>query len=153
MGPEKPGQGKGSSREALGKSSQGDRREAGRSAEANEQPGRSCCRISEQGGAAVVIYELLAEGAENAKTGREICRQLHIDMRGLTATIEQERRAGYPICASTGANPGYFLAANKEEMLQYCAALAHRADEITKTRQACAKTVKHLPGGAIIGTN
>ena len=99
-----------------------------------------------------MIYELLSEGAENAKTGREICKQLHIDMRGLTATIEQERRAGYPICASTGTNPGYFLAANKEEMQQYCAALAHRADEIAKTRQACISTIEHLPGG-IIGQN
>ena len=95
-----------------------------------------------------MVYEVLAEGAENARTGREICRQLRMNPRELTSTIEQERRAGYPICASTGTNPGYFLAADKEEMQQYCAALAHRADEIDKTRRACIDTIKHLPGGA-----
>ena len=93
-----------------------------------------------------MIYELLGEGAEKARTGKEICRQLHINPRELTATIEQERRAGYPICASTGTMPGYFLAANKAEMQQYCAALAHRADEIAKTRLACIDTIQHLPG-------
>ena len=98
-----------------------------------------------------MIYEMLSKGAENAKTGREICQQLHIDMRGLTATIEQERRAGYPICASTGTIPGYFLAADKEEMQRYCAALAHREEEIAKTRRACISTIEQLPGGAING--
>lgn len=98
-----------------------------------------------------MIYELLSEGAENARTGKEICQQLHINPRELTATIEQERRAGYPICASCGINPGYYLAANKAEMHDYCAALAHRADEIAKTRQACIETIEHLPGGATIG--
>ena len=100
-----------------------------------------------------MIYELLGEGAGNARTGKEICRQLHINQRELTSTIEQERRAGYPICASCGTVPGYFLAANKEEMQQYCAALAHRVDEITKTRRACIDTIEYLPGGAKIGTN
>lgn len=95
-----------------------------------------------------MIYEVLAEGADNAKTGKEICQQLRMNPRELTATIEQERRAGYPICASTGTNPGYYLAANKEEMQRYCAALAHRADEITETRRACIETIQHLPGGA-----
>ena len=100
-----------------------------------------------------MVYELLSEGAENAKTGRDICKQLNINIRDLTATIEQERRAGYPICASTGANPGYFLAANKGEMLEYCAALNHRAEEIHRTRRACIDTIEQLPGDVINGTN
>ena len=98
-----------------------------------------------------MIFELLSEGAENAMTGRDICARLHIKPRDLTIIIERERRAGYPICASTGANPGYFIAANKGEMLQYCAALAHRAEEIHTTRRACMKTIKHLPGGPKYG--
>ena len=62
-----------------------------------------------------MIFEILSEGAENARTGKEICKLLNITARDLTAAIERERRAGKPICASTGSNPGYFLAANQEE--------------------------------------
>ena len=92
-----------------------------------------------------MIADILTEGAENARTGREICGLLDISPRELTAAIERERRAGKPICASTGSNPGYFLAANQEEMQRYCKSLLHRAGEIHKTRQACIKTMGNLP--------
>lgn len=93
----------------------------------------------------MLVSEFLAEGAENAKTGREICSALDITARDLTAAIERERRAGRPICASTGTTPGYFLAANKEEMQRYCRSLLHRAGEIHKTRNACMKSIEDLP--------
>lgn len=92
-----------------------------------------------------MIFELLAEGAENARTGKEICGRLNITARDLTAAIERERRQGKPICASTGSNPGYFLAANQQEMQRYCNSLMHRAGEIHKTRQACIKAMENLP--------
>lgn len=91
------------------------------------------------------VSEILLEGAENAKTGKEICKALNIAPRDLTAAIERERRQGQPICASTGNPPGYFLAANKEEMQRYCRSLMHRAGEIHKTRKACIKTLEDLP--------
>ena len=93
-----------------------------------------------------MIFEMLSEGAENARTGREICQILNITPRDLTAAITRERREGQPICASTGKNPGYFLAANREEMQRYCKSLLHRAGEIHKTRRACIKTIDALPG-------
>jgi len=92
-----------------------------------------------------VIYEILSEGAENARTGKEICKALNITARDLTLAIERERRAGRPICASTGSTPGYFLAANREEMQRFCNSLYHRAGEIHKTRNACMKTLEDLP--------
>lgn len=92
-----------------------------------------------------MIHELLSAGAENARTGREICGLLDISPRELTAAIERERRAGKPICAATGSNPGYFLAANKEEMERYCNSLFHRAGEIHKTRKACLQAMESLP--------
>lgn len=92
-----------------------------------------------------MIFEVLAEGAENARTGKEICKLLNITARDLTAAIERERRQGQPICASTGSNPGYFLAANQDEMQHYCRSLLHRAGEIHKTRSACIKTIDKLP--------
>ena len=93
-----------------------------------------------------MIHELLAEGAENARPGKELAGLLKISMRELTRTIEAERRAGKPICATvTPPNAGYFLAANRDEMQQYCDSLQHRAGELHKTRKACIKTLDHLP--------
>ena len=91
------------------------------------------------------VSELLFEGAENAITGKIICKNLGISQRDLTAAVEQERRQGKPICASTGKPPGYFLAATKEEMQRYCRSLKHRAQEINKTMRACSKTMEELP--------
>lgn len=92
-----------------------------------------------------MIYEILAEGAENAKTGKEICNLLGLTVREMTLAIEKERRAGYPICANTHGIRGYFLAANQYEMQTYCKSLLHRAGEIHKTHSACMKTLENLP--------
>jgi len=95
-----------------------------------------------------MVHELLARGAENARTGRELCEQLGINPRQLTAMIEKERREGRPICASTGtggSRPGYFLAKNRQEMEHYCKRLRRRAGEIFKTRRACLTTMEGLP--------
>lgn len=92
-----------------------------------------------------MIYETLLEGAENAQTGKELCKQLNLSARDLTIAIERERRQGRPICASTGRHPGYFLAATREEMQAYCESLSRRAGEIHRTRRACAKTLSALP--------
>lgn len=93
-----------------------------------------------------MIYEHLFEGAENARTGKEICKALKITARELTAAVEMERRQGKPICASTDPKtPGYFLAASQTEMQRYCESLRHRAGEIHKTRRACMKAIEDLP--------
>ena len=92
-----------------------------------------------------MVFELLSRGAKNARTGKELCAILKITIRDLTDAITRERRAGKPICASTGRNPGYFIAENKEEMQDYCKRLLHRAGEIHKTRKACMDTMEGLP--------
>lgn len=92
-----------------------------------------------------MIFEVLLEGEENAQTGREICALLGIKARDLTAAIERERRQGKPICASTGATPGYYIAPDKETMQKYCISLWHREQEIEKTRMACNSTIDNLP--------
>ena len=92
-----------------------------------------------------MIYEILSPGAENARTGAAICRELGIDSRDLMAIIEKERRAGRPICASTNNPRGYFLAANKEELERYCRSLLKRAGEIHKTRKKLLDTLETLP--------
>ena len=94
-----------------------------------------------------MIHEYLSIGQENARTGRELCDLLRITPRDLTAAIERERRAGQPICASTGSPAGYFLAANRQEMERYCCSLRRRAGEIHKTRRACLRSLETLPNG------
>ena len=93
------------------------------------------------------IADYLSEGKENARTGKEICNLLNITARDLTAAVERERREGQPICASTGSNPGYYLAADRDEMQRYCNSLHHRAGEIYQTRRACIKAMELLPAG------
>ena len=39
-----------------------------------------------------MIYELLAEGRENARTGRQLADICGCDIRAITAQIERERR-------------------------------------------------------------
>lgn len=96
-----------------------------------------------------MVFELLAEGAANARTGKELCNLMGITARDLTAAIERERRAGKPICASTDPKrPGYYLAADKGEMQKYCSSLYHRAGEIHATRNACLQTIAQLPDAA-----
>ncbi len=94
-----------------------------------------------------MIYEVLEQGADNAQTGRSLCRLLGITPRELTAAIEKERRQGKPICASTGANPGYYIPQTRQDMQEYCRSLQRRAGEIFKTRAACIKTLDQLPNG------
>ena len=92
-----------------------------------------------------MIYELLNTGAENARSAKDLAKQLNAAPRDISKMIERERRAGRPICATcNGQSPGYFIAANVEEMERYCKQLYHRAGEIHKTRRACLKTLATL---------
>jgi len=91
------------------------------------------------------ITDFLLTGEENAVTGRELCEILNVNIRDLTAQIERERRGGSPICAAQGGKPGYFLAANREEMKRYCGSLDKREKELAKTRKACEGTIDNLP--------
>lgn len=97
----------------------------------------------------MTISDYLHEGAEHAQTARELCELLHLDKRALTAAIERERQQGSPICANcANGAPGYYLAANKEEMQTYCKKLHHRAAAIFGTRRACLNTLEKLPEGS-----
>lgn len=95
-----------------------------------------------------MIHELLAFGRENARTGRELAGVFGCDSRQISRVIERERRAGFPICAATGENPGYYLAATPEELETYCNKLERRAAEVTKTRQALVSVLQQIQGRA-----
>ena len=93
-----------------------------------------------------MVFELLDIGKGNARTARDLAQQLNTNRRQISLLVEQERRAGRPICAtSNGVNPGYYIPASREEMEIYCKQLHHRAGEIFKTRAACLKALDDLP--------
>ena len=95
----------------------------------------------------IMIQDYLAKGEENARTGKELCRLLGLTARDVSEAVEKARRDGVPICANTGSNPGYYIAATKDDMTRYCRSLWKRAGEIHKTRRACLKTIEDLPDG------
>lgn len=91
-----------------------------------------------------MVSTFLFMGKENALSSKYLCKQLNMTPRQLTLAIEAERRSGQAICATTGRNPGYYIAANKQEMEEYCLKLKNRAIEIFKTRKACQETIQNL---------
>lgn len=95
-----------------------------------------------------MVYELLSEGAENARTAKELCQQLGIlekDWRTVSKAVERERREGKPICASSNSKfPGYYKPANREELERYINRLHRRAGEIFKTRRALQKALGEM---------
>ena len=93
-----------------------------------------------------MIHELLMTGADNPTTGRELAAMLNCDIRNVTEAVEQERRAGQPICATTSGNhKGYFLAADRDELQTYCTRLHKRAGELHKTRRFLLKALEQMP--------
>lgn len=93
-----------------------------------------------------MIYERLRRGAENATTARELAALIGTDRRAISLLVERERREGKPICATCDSKaPGYYIAADREDMARYCDSLRHREKEIAKTRRACSRTIAALP--------
>ena len=88
-----------------------------------------------------MLFELLGTGKANARTGKELAKLYHCNIRNITEQVERERRAGKPICASTGDNPGYYLAETAEELESYCKVLDRRSKELQKTRRHLLKAI------------
>ena len=95
----------------------------------------------------MMVSDFLSAGRENARTGKELAALFGCDLRTLTEQIERERRSGQPICASCrGEYTGYYLAADEDELRNYCERLRRRALELIKTRQALVNVMRRLPG-------
>lgn len=95
-----------------------------------------------------MVYELLHTGKDNPTTGSTLARVLRCSVRDVVAQIERERRDGKTICASVGENPGYYIAADAEELDSYCEQLKGRAIEMFKTRQALLNARDQVGAGA-----
>lgn len=98
-----------------------------------------------------MIADYLKTGRDNPTTSAELCKRTGMTPFELRIAIMNERRGGQPICAASGSKPGYFLAADRDEMQNFCESLRHRAGEIFKTRAACLEQINTLPERS--GTN
>lgn len=80
----------------------------------------------QNGNSDFVIAELLPVGKENAISTEELVKLIGCSSaRELQQYIAQERKAGAVICSSTTG--GYFLPANRMEIIKFCNSLRNRA--------------------------
>ena len=71
--------------------------------------------------------KILSTGRENAMPGAELAARVGFEsVRALRQDISQSRRAGQPICSTTQAGGGYYMAANRGELLQFVQSMEHR---------------------------
>jgi hypothetical protein len=97
----------------------------------------------------MAIHELLHTGIENATTARDLADYFGCTAREITRAIECERRQGFPICATCGRVPGYYLAKDAEELRDYCKRLYRRGGEIFKTRRALIDILRKWDGNEV----
>ena len=106
-------------------------------------------RGTRQGG---TLFKILPSGKENAVPGWKLVEILGLkDLRDLTQLVERERRDGSPICASTGAEKGYYLADGPEELEDYLRSLNRRVKNINRTVVHLEDTLSNMTGQQRIG--
>ena len=106
-------------------------------------------RGQRQGG---TLFKILPSGKENAVPGWKLVEILGLkDLRDLTQLVERERRDGSPICASTGAEKGYYSADGPEELEDYLQSLNRRVKNINRTVVHLEDTLSNMTGQQRIG--
>lgn len=94
-----------------------------------------------------LVHKFLATGKANAVPGRDLVKLLQLnDLRDLTQLIERERRDGFPICASTGNEKGYYLAADADELEEYIDSLNRRLRNVGRTMTHLEDTLVRMTG-------
>lgn len=88
----------------------------------------------------MAIYEFLSKGADNARTGKELCDMLHLSSRELRAQIAAERQAGIPILSrtrtDTDGKAGYFLPEKLGDYAATLKAMRSREKSLAAVRKA-----------------
>ena len=86
------------------------------------------------------IAELLAVGAENGLTSRQLSQLTGLDTRTIQARISAERLSGVPICSDT--LNGFYMPSNDEEKARCIRSLRRRGIEILRVAEA----MNRIPG-------
>lgn len=96
------------------------------------------------------ISDYLQEGAQSARTAKELKTVLHISARDLSELVRAERLDGVPICSRTQTNDdgkaGYFM---PKDAADYTATIKHlkaREREIKTVRKALEKAFRNRYG-------
>lgn len=98
------------------------------------------------------ISDILPQGKENAITGHDLVSLLKLDgLRSLTQLIERERKDGFPICASTGSEKGYYMPSGPKELEEYISSLDRRLANVGTTRRHLEDTLFRMTGQERIG--
>ena len=84
--------------------------------------------------------ELLAVGAENGLTSRQLSQLTGLDTRTIQARISAERLSGVPICSDT--LNGFYMPSNDEEKARCIRSLRRRGIEILRVAEA----MNRIPG-------
>ena len=92
-----------------------------------------------------MVHEMLSIGEDSPMTAAALCNYFGIKRQHLSQIIYKERREGWPICAQSVGNYGYYLAADAGELRRFCNRLGHRSAEINATRAALEKLIPELP--------
>lgn len=92
----------------------------------------------------IKITDFITEGRDSARTAKELCEITGLKTRDFFAHIETARRAGFPICAAKGKNPGFYLAESREELQAYIEMLTRQEKTTRETRIACAHSLDDL---------
>ena len=91
------------------------------------------------------IEDYIPTGRHNAIKGRELAELLNCDPRDICQAVKDAReQRGIPICASNSAPMGYYIAADADELQEYCGTLSHRYCELIKTRKALANVLREI---------
>ena len=90
-----------------------------------------------------MIAELLEIGAQNAKTSRRIEQETGLEKRSIQLIVEKERDAGAFICANQN---GYFLAANREEVIDFYKRYTAGAKKMLHTARHFKKAAEQVEG-------
>jgi hypothetical protein len=98
------------------------------------------------------VAGVLGHGAAAAMTAQELANILGLsDVRVVTAEVQRERAAGFPICANVGGpERGYFLADSPDELAVYMRSLRHRVRAVLRTQAALEQTLAVMSGQEIL---
>ena len=93
------------------------------------------------------VADCLSVGREQAHTASELSEWLGVKDREITKAIERARLHGAPICANcNGDRPGYYLAANADELHEYLQSFKRRRRNIVRTEAALMTTFCAMTG-------
>ena len=110
------------------------------------------CITSEDQRQTRLVSDILPHGKENAIPGRDLMPVLKLkDLRELTILVERERKYGFPICASTSCEKGYYLASDADELEDYIKSLGRRIHNVSRTMTHLEDTLDRMTGQEKIG--